>query len=85
MKRSLKFDCLENRISLSLSCDPIVTVNVPVATGVIPVPVHIYQEQDPGPLPSDNQPIIYPPSDPSGAVGPGAHFSPPLSIHATTV
>lgn len=84
MKRSLKFDCLENRISLSLAYDPIVTVNVPVATGVIPVPVYVYPERDPGALPQDQQ-IIYPPTDPSGPVGPGAHFVSPLSVHALTV
>lgn len=83
MKGSLSFDRLENRISLNGFSNPTVTVGIPIGPVLAPVQVRLYQEPDPGSLPKDDQPIVYPPVDPNGPVGPGASLA--LGAHAIEV
>lgn len=66
MKSFDLFDSLEPRISLSG-----ISAHAEVAFIGNPTPK---PEPDPGPLVPDDAPIVYPPTDPSGPVGPGAHF-----------
>ena len=58
------FDTLETKLSCSaLAAHAAVAVSNDTAP-----------EPDPGDLPPDNEPIVYPPTDESGPVGPGAHM-----------
>ncbi len=59
------FDILESKLSLSTVVSAH-TVTVALVDDPRPAP-----EPDPGDLPTDDPPIIYPPIPPSGPVGPG--------------
>ena len=70
-KISAFHESLEPRLSLSainsLVTAPPVVVSSAVSRLDDPVP-------DPGGLPTDDPPIVYPPIPPSGPVGPGIHL-----------
>ncbi len=71
MKRVLFFEGLETKALLGTFCvvmpQPTVAVSVSIDDD-LPAPD---PEDDPGDLPTDDDPIIYPPMPPSGPVGPG--------------
>lgn len=62
MKTFDLFDSLEYRVSLTA-----LVVHAIVADVAVP------KEPDPGPFVPDTAPITYPPTEPSGPVGPGVH------------
>ena len=64
------FETLETKLSCSALAGPAAMMTAPraVAPDDDTAPG---AEPDPGELPPDNEPIIYPPTDESGPVGPG--------------
>jgi hypothetical protein len=70
MKRILLFERLESKALLGTLAVMVPTAIMPMwrAIDKLPPPE---PEPDPGDLPTDNPPIIYPPLPPSGPVGPG--------------
>ncbi len=62
------FDALESKLSMSAVAVGPTTVTALAGDDDLPPPD---PEDDPGDLPTDDDPIIYPPLPPSGPVGPG--------------
>lgn len=62
------FDALEARLSLSSMSLDVGTIDPTIDDDDLPPP---NPEEDPGELPTDDPPIIYPPLPPTGPVGPG--------------
>ena len=70
-------DSLEQRITLS-AANSLIHACPAVVSSALSQHVHDplpNPEPDPGDLPTDDPPIIYPPIPPSGPVGPGVHLS----------